>query len=394
MGEIVSVPSFGVAGAEGLPTAIVVGAGIIGLATAWELAGRGWEVTVVDPAPGHGATEAAAGMLTPISEVTWDQPTLYPLLTASDALYPDWVARVEQTAGTSLGYLTNETLICAADAADRRGLLDIAGLQHELGMPIESISGSEARRLEPALGPGVVGAMRIAIDHQIDPRKVSAALIDLVSQTCRLVDGQVSGLLREGDAVVGVRLADGRELRAGETLVAAGLGTGDIAGLPDDLPLPVRPVWGDILHLRVPERLYPLITRMIRGVVHGLPVYLVPREDNEIILGATAREGGVAGVNAGGVHQLLRDAERLVPGIAECEVTEMMARARPGSPDDAPMIGRVGPGLTVSTGFFRHGILLTPLAVHCGATLVTGGDLEPDTAAAVDPHRFDRQVVA
>lgn len=395
---------------------IIVGAGIIGLTTAWELLEAGWDVTVCDPEPMSGASFAAAGMLAPASEVVWDQPTLYGLMVSAAQLWPLLAGRVAAGVGRPVGHLTTETLVCAGDAADRRALADLTGLQRRLGMDLEEISSATARQLEPALGPGVVGAVRIPDDHQVDPRRIMAAILEVLEQRGTVVRQQVSGLRRSGEArdsadapdsadardnadageardgrrVVGVRLADGTTLAADEVLVAAGLASGGLDGLPEGLDLPLRPVWGDILRVRVPERLRPLVTRTVRGLVHGVPVYLVPREDGTLVIGATSREDGLAGPSVGGVHQLLRDAQRLVPGVLECEVLEVTARARPGTPDDVPLIGRVAPGLTVSTGYFRHGILLSALGARLGADLVAGREIEPETAAAVDPRRFAR----
>lgn len=397
-GDPGSQPTSGARPAPGSRSVIVVGAGIIGLTTAWELLDAGWAVTVCDPDPMSGASFAAAGMLAPASEVVWDQPTLYGLMVSAAQLWPRIAGRVAAAVGRPVGHLTTETLVCAGDGADRRALADLVVLQRRLGLDVEEISSSAARALEPALGPGVVGAVHIPDDHQVDPRRMMAALLEVLEQRGTVVRQRVDGVWWTGPEsggeagaarrVGGVRLADGRTLAADEVLVAAGLASGDLTGLPDDLDLPLRPVWGDILRVRVPERLRPLITRTIRGLVHGVPVYLVPREDGTVVIGATSREDGLSGPSVGGVYQLLRDAQRLVPGVLECEVLEVTARARPGTPDDVPLIGRVAPGLTISTGYFRHGILLSALGARLGADLVTGRGTEPETAGAVHPSRF------
>jgi glycine oxidase len=150
-------------------------------------------------------------------------------------------------------------------------------------------------------------------------------------------------------------------------------------------------VHGDILRLRVPEHLRPLLTATVRGLVHGVPVYIVPRRDGTVVIGATQREDALAasgpgadrdgaGVSAGGVYQLLRDAQVLVPAVAELELLESTARARPATPDNAPLLGRVQfpgtrgqvNGLIVATGFFRHGVLLTPAAATICRDLMDG----------------------
>nr|WP_240393982.1 glycine oxidase ThiO [Corynebacterium lactis] len=374
---------------------VVAGAGIIGLATAWRLLRRGFDVTVLDAAPVSGATFAAAGMLAPVSEVVWDQPTLYPLMVESGRMYREFALAIEQEAGSGVGYIENSTFVCAGDSADRQTLGELVELQHAMGMSVERITASAARRAEPALGPGCVGAVDIPGDHQVNPRLLCDALLEILGE--RVVRVAAAEVLYDGAGVpggqaraTGLRATDGREFLADEVVIAAGVDSGDVSGLPKELNLPLRPVYGDVLRLRVPERLQPLVTRTIRGVVQGRPVYIVPRADGTVVLGATSREDDMAGVSAEGVHQLLRDAYRLVPGILECEIYEMTAKARPGSPDDVPMIGQVAPGLTVSTGYFRHGILLTAVGSKLTADSVCGtlADNDAGLVSAVDPWRF------
>ncbi len=379
---------------------VVVGAGIIGLATAWQLKQQGFAVTVVDPQPVSGASWAAAGMLAPVAEVVWDQPGLYPLMVESGQLYRDFVTDIADAAQVSLeelGYVENGTYVCAGDGADRRYLQELMGLQHAMGMTIESVTARQVRQSEPSVGPGCVGAVSIPNDHQVDPRKLYAQLLQLIGEE-NLVRQYVQAVVwegrdedggevgsAEGRRVVGVQLDDGTTIEADEVLLATGTGIDSIAGLPERLRLPVRPVYGDVIRMSVPERLQPLTFRTIRGIVHGRPVYIVPRPDGSVVLGATSREDGRSGTSAEGVYQLLKDAYRLVPAILECDIEEITTKARPGSPDDIPMLGRVAEGLTISTGYFRHGILLAALGATLGAKVVSG---KGDVPTSMDPWRF------
>ena len=367
---------------------VIAGAGIIGLSTAWRLLNRGWDVTVLDANPVSGASYAAAGMLAPVSEVVWDQPTLYPLMLESGRMYADFAAQIAQDSGMDTGYVANGTYVCAGDSADRQALTDLLALQHELGMEIERVPASAARRAEPALGPGVVGAVDIPGDHQVDPRKLCAALLHVLGD--RVIRDNSAQVHFDGGRAAGLAGESGTVYPAAEVVLATGMGIHQIAGLPPELEVPVRPVYGEVLRLNVPKRLQPLVTKTIRAVVHGYPVYVVPRPDGSVVLGATSREDELTGVSAEGVHQLLRDAHRVVPGILECEITEMTARARPGSPDDVPLIGTIAPGLTLSNGFFRHGILLAAIGSLITADIVTGEQSahSDQTLAAVDPWRF------
>ncbi|MFL4477190.1 glycine oxidase ThiO [Paeniglutamicibacter sp. ORCA_105] len=372
----------------------VIGGGIIGLGIALEAQRAGHRIMLIDPDPASGATFAAAGMLAPVSELHYQEEDLLSLTLASAARWPDFARTLAAETGLDPGFRTTPTLALGADAADRAALGDLREAQTRQGLEVTRITTREARALEPLLSPHISAAHLIAQDHQVDPRALAKAIMECLAATGTKRDGVESGqtlvrtrataLLHEdaadsGSRVTGVLLADGTEVRASETILANGLGAADFAGLPDALVLPLRPVHGDILRLRVPEHLRPLTTATLRGMVRGVPVYVVPREDDTVVIGATAREDGNPGVSAGGVHQLLRDAQVLLPAVAELELIETTARARPGTPDNAPLLGRMAsatgpdvPGLLIATGFFRHGVLLTPIAAHIAVELIAG----------------------
>lgn len=394
----------------------VIGGGIIGLGIAWEAQRAGHTVTVIDPAPASGATFAAAGMLAPVSELHYQEDELLALTLASAARWPDFVASLPATLAT--GFNTSPTLVVGGDPADRVALADLRDVQLAHGLEVTQLTIREARAQEPLIGPQISCAYKVEQDHQVDPRAMAAALRAALQEAgsaavgsaavAHATDGagaaptilQVSavGLLHEEPSdscsrVTGVELADGRRLLAREVIVANALGAPGLAGLPEGLVLPIRPVYGDILRLRVPEHLRPLTTATIRGIVRGLPVYIVPREDGTVVIGASSREDGSAGVSAGGVHQLLRDAQVLVPAVAELELLETTARARPGTPDNAPLLGRVAgaeekdiPGLIIATGFFRHGVLLTAIAAHITRQLLA--NITDLAWTAFRPDRF------
>lgn len=382
------------------PDTIVVGAGVAGLTAAWNLHKAGQSVTVVDPTPGMGASRAAAGMIAAVSEVMYQHHTMRTLMTTSAALYPPLVAELTELLGHDVGYRGTETLDIGAHPADRDWFADLAEVQRAAGMTVEKITTRQARKLEPALSPALSGAFLVAGDHQINPRKLVPALIEALERDpgFRLNRQRVTAVLRDGGdtgAVTGVTLDDGTELRAATTLLCPGVSLDGIGNLPEADCVRLRPVHGDILRARLRPGQPPLLERTVRGMVDGRPVYLVPRTDGEIVIGATEREDGFDGVVLEGAYQLLRDAQTLVPGAADLELTEILARARPGTPDDLPYIGRLDgvDGLVVSTGYSRHGILLAPLGGHLAAGLVLGTDATDITAedaailAATDPRR-------
>ncbi|MGV9885230.1 glycine oxidase ThiO [Streptomyces sp. NPDC003006] len=371
---------------------LVVGGGIIGLVTAWRTAQRGLSVTVVDPEPGGGAAQVAAGMLAAVTELHHGEQTLLGINLASARRYPDFAAELTEASGQDLGYRACGTLAVALDSDDRAHLRELHALQRRSGLESEWLSGRECRRLEPMLAPGVRGGLRVDGDHQVDPRRLAAALLTACERagvTLHRTWAERLSVVR--DRARGAVLADGTELHAGQVVLAAGSLSGRLAGVPDDVLPPVRPVKGQVLRLTVPKPYAPFLSRTVRAVVRGSHVYLVPRENGELVVGATSEElGWDTTVTAGGVYELLRDAHELVPGITELPLTETRAGLRPGSPDNAPLLGPTRlPGLQLATGHYRNGVLLTPLTGDVMAHSLTTGEL-PDEALPFTPHRFTK----
>ncbi|MFE1290144.1 glycine oxidase ThiO [Streptomyces sp. NPDC058751] len=369
---------------------LVVGGGIIGLVTAWRAAQRGFTTALVDPEPGGGAAQVAAGMLAAVTELHFGEETLLGLNLASARRYPDFAAELTEATGQDLGYRRSGTLAVALDADDRAHLRELHALQVRSGLESEWLSGRECRRLEPMLAPGVRGGLRVDGDHQIDPRCLAAALVTACERagvvTHRTWAERLS-VVRERAA--GVVTTDGTELGAGRVVLAGGSLSGRLAGVPDDVVPPVRPVKGQVLRLTVPRHLAPFLERTVRAVVRGSQVYLVPRENGELVVGATSEElGWDTTVTAGGVYELLRDAHELIPGITELPLTETRAGLRPASPDNAPLLGPSAlDGLLLATGHHRNGVLLTPVTGDVMAHVLTTGGL-PAEARPFTPLRF------
>ncbi|MET1088604.1 MAG: FAD-dependent oxidoreductase [Arthrobacter sp.] len=417
----------------------VIGGGVIGHGIAWEAKRSGRSVVVIDDAPGSGASWAAAGMLAPVSELHYQEEDLLELMLDAADRWPDFVAGLRTASGTDPGYITTPTLAVGADAGDRRALMDLRAVQQANGLTVEPLTVREARQREPLLSPAIACALDTPADHQVDPRLLvdclRRALADHGAIGTRdegahrgtgregtaaagAVDGysvpaKAAALLWQDGAVAGVRLAGGGTVAACETVVANGLHAAGLESLPEGLHLPLRPVYGDILRLAVPPHLRPLVTSTVRGLVRGVPVYIVPRRDGTVVIGATQREdapSAAGAVSAGGVYQLLRDAQVLLPAVAELELLECTARARPGTPDNAPLLGRVpvadtgadltgGPGrsayvrgLIMATGFFRHGVHLTPAAAAICRDLLDGR--EDPRWEAFNPARFSAEPAA
>ncbi|MFE2962792.1 glycine oxidase ThiO [Streptomyces sp. NPDC059340] len=369
---------------------LVIGGGIIGLVTAWRAAQRGFTVAVVDPEPGGGAARVAAGMLAAVTELHYGEQTLLGLNLASARRYPDFAAELTEASGQDLGYRRCGTLAVALDADDRAHLRELHALQHRSGLESEWLSGRECRRLEPMLAPGVRGGLRVDADHQIDPRRLAKALVTACERAgVEFHRTWAERLTVVRDRAAGVVTTDGEQLAAGQVVLAAGSLSGKLPGVPADVLPPVRPVKGQVLRLTVPKRYAPFLSRTVRAVVRGSQVYLVPRENGELVVGATSEElGWDTTVTAGGVYELLRDAHELVPGITELPLTETRAGLRPGSPDNAPLLGPTAlDGLLLATGHYRNGVLLTPVTGDVMAHVLTTGEL-PEEARPFAPGRF------
>ncbi|GAA4922475.1 glycine oxidase ThiO [Actinoplanes utahensis] len=331
----------------------VVGGGIIGLAIAAELLRRGADVTVHDPAPAgtDGAWHVAAGMLAPGGESAFEYPHLVRLLEASYERWPGFVAALGD-----VGYDTTGTLSLALTADD------VAEAAREWRhQKLTPLTGSQVRDREPAVSPRVRAGALAATEYQVDPRKVVAALRALLAE--RLVPQRVTDLF---------------DLDADTVVVAAGCGTAALTGLP------IRPVKGQVLRLRGEPG---LLRHVIDGVADGRHVYLVPRADGEVVVGATQEERTDGAATAGGVHDLLRAALDLIPGLAEHELTEITVGHRPGTPDNGPLLGRLDERTVVAAGHFRNGILLAPITARLIADLVLTGSADP-LLEAFAPGRF------
>ena len=354
------------------PTVAVIGAGVIGLAIAWRLAQRGAKVSVFDKgAAGSGASHAAAGMLAAHLEAEPREENLVTLNRASQQMWPAFAAELEAASGMSVDMRTEGTLLLALTGDDQSRLKHVLAFQKSLGLPLEWLTATEARRREPHLTPTISGAIFSPQDHQVDNRSAAAAL-----RTAALKAGvmlhentPVERALTSDTRVTGV-VAGGKTVPADIVVLAAGAWSRGIAGLPAASLPPVRPVKGQMLALRMDAQA-PLLTH----VVWAPGAYLVPRKDGRLLIGATVEENGFdPHLTAGGQLALLEATWRALPGIEELPIHEQWVGFRPGSRDDAPIIGESSlPGLVYATGHYRNGILLTPITADAVASLVMEG---------------------
>ncbi len=372
------------------PNVAIIGAGVIGLGIAWRLALRGASVTVFDRGrAGAGASHAAAGMLAACAEAEPGEEALVALGRESQLRWPAFAAELKQASGIDVELRREGTLVIALTADDQARIHHHLVFQQKLGLPLQWISAAETRRREPHLAGKLAGALWSPEDHQVDNRKLAAALRLAAEAAGATIHEhvEVKEISVTGPRANGLVLADGSRISADVVVLAAGAWSRAVAGLSPDLRPPVRPIKGQMLALRMAAAA-PLVTH----VLWAPGVYLVPRLDGRLIVGATVEEKGFdTALTAGGLLTLLEAAWRTVPAIEELPIEETWVGHRPGSRDDAPILGP-GPveGLVYATGHHRNGILLAPITADTVARFVLDGEVDP----AIRPFGIERFALA
>jgi glycine oxidase len=348
---------------------IVVGAGLIGLGIAYELAKRGAAVTVYDrDEPARAASWAGAGMLAPFSEAMPDADMLA-LCRDSLAMYPTFVAELRERTGVDARFRRDGTLHVALDGARLAELAAHAQTFRANGGDVSMLDRGDVLAREPMLAKNLAGALLVANEAQVDNRRLGRALL-AACQSFGVRFERVEGLALECDArrVRGVRTTYGFATAA-TVINAAGAWAGELAGVPQHARVAVRPVAGEMLALAVPRD-------AVRALVWLGHRYLVPRGDGRLLIGATVESRGFdARVTAAGMHDLLDAALAVAPALASFAVVETWAGLRPGSHDGRPYLGATAlDGYVVASGHFRNGILLAPVTARLIADLVMDGD--------------------
>ena len=368
------------------PNVAIIGAGVIGLAIAWRLAARGIAVRIFDRgAAGAGASHAAAGMLAACAEAEPGEEALVALGRESQARWPAFAAELLAASGMDVELRPEGTLLLALTADDQARLTHLLVFQQKLGLPLQWISAADTRRREPHLAGKLAGAVFSPEDTQVDNRKLVAALrVAAQAAGASVSEHQpVRAISSRGGRVDGIILGDGTKVPADVVVLAAGAWARSIEGVDPKLRPPVRPIKGQMLALRM-NPAAPLLSH----VVWAPGAYLVPRRDGRLLVGATVEEKGYdTSLTAGGILTLLEAAWRAVPAIEELAIDEMWVGHRPGSRDDAPILG-AGPidGLIYASGHHRNGILLAPITADAIVRLVLDSAVE----AVIRPFGIER----
>jgi glycine oxidase len=422
---------------------IVVGGGVIGTAIAWRAAAGGRSVTLIDPDTDDKASLVAAGMLGPVSESVFGEQDLLALNLHAVDRFPAFNAELEAASGLQTGLRTEGTLAVAYDSGDLAALDRLTEFRHSIGLKAERLDARACRKLEPFLAPSTRGGVLATGDLSVDNRRyltalrtaaAAAGVRTVVGHVTAVAPGRVrfrvptpgarvptpgarvselapwpTGPDRAGPWPTGpvpgperpdaggadetVAAGETVEMSAGHIVVAAGWATGRIEGVPDGIRKAIRPVKGQILRLRHPGNLPSVISHTVRALVQGRDIYLVPRADGELVVGATQEERDDRDITAGAVHDLLRDAMTAVPAISELILAEASAGRRPGTSDNGPILGSVTlagpvapagsatpagtavrPGLIIAAGHFRNGVLLSAATADAVAALLAGAE--------------------
>ena len=373
----------------------IIGGGIIGLGIGWQLAKSGCAVTIYErDRAGRAASWAAAGMLAPIAEVHFEEQELLELGSASLRLYPEWVRELEADSQMCVEYSREGALIVGVDRDDAGLLQHFYDSQRLLGLKAEWLTGAEARDIEPLLSPQISAAISCPDDHQVDNRLMVSALIAAF--------WKAGGTLCENIPTTKIEVQNGRargiwtedRLHEADVIVlAAGCWSADIEGLPDAIAPPIRPVKGQMLALRMEAGIAPQKVIRTPRAKYNTNAYLVPKANGRLIVGATSEEMGFdTQLTAGGLFELLRSAWEAVPGIYDLPVLETWAGLRPGSRDNAPILGRTSvENLIMATGHYRNGILLTPVTAREISSLIVTG-VPTEVIAPFPLSRFQESV--
>jgi glycine oxidase len=367
------------------PLTAIVGAGVNGLCIAWQLARHGCAVDVYERGRiGRGASWAAAGMLAPGAEAEPGEDAVTAAGQQALGLWPDFARDLKEVSGIDPELRTDGLMIAATNRDEAEQLRHDHSFLQQQGIPADWLSGAEARRREPYLRAGLPGALFSPNDGQANNRQLVRALAAAARAAgARIHEDTPVDALDTAEGRAAGLIVQGTRVPAEAVVLCAGAWGREIDGVPAAAQAPIRPIKGQMLSLQM-DPAQPLL----HHVLWAPKVYLVPRRDGQLLIGATVEEKGFEdAMTAGGVFALLEAAWRAIPSIEELPIAEMWAGHRPGSRDDAPVLGATPvDGLYLANGHHRNGILMTPLSGQAVAAEILTGRRHDSLA----PFRVER----
>ena len=368
----------------------IIGGGVIGLSLGWQLARKGAEVEIFErETAGKGAGWVAAGMLTPQAELGFEEIELFNLSRKSLELYPKFLEDLKEDSGINVKMDRCGSLFTGFDGDDMRRLRRLYDFREKVNLPAKWFTGTEAKEIEPMLSPKCTCGVWMSDDAQVENRDLLGALhVAAKNRGCIIHENaEVSSVKIENKKVKAI-FVNGNENEASNVVVAAGAWSKQIEGIPENILPPVRPVKGQIMSLSMEG------DNRVTHAVRGRDVYLVPKADGRLIVGASNEEMGFdTNPTAGEIYRILERAWETIPGIYEYPIQEIKVGLRPGSRDHEPIVGDSDiEGLYFATGHYRSGILLTPItAVELSEWILTGKKSE--VLAPFQLSRFYKETV-
>ncbi|MCC6864693.1 MAG: glycine oxidase ThiO [Ignavibacteria bacterium] len=368
----------------------IIGGGIIGLSVGWQLAKKGLKVAIYERSKaGQGASHAAAGMLAPQAEMGFEDIEMFNLCRKSLEMYPKFVDELYSDTGIKVEVEKTGCILPGFDRDDTERLRRLFDFREKVGLDVIWLTGSEAREIEPFLSPRCTGAIWIYDDAQINNR----LLLNVLKKAFVICGGklfedhEVENINIEGKNIKGIYV-HGSFLNYDTVIVAAGSWSKQINGIPEYLQPPVRPVKGQIISLRLNE------TCRITKVVRAPDVYLLPKSDGRLVIGASVEEMGYdLNPTAGEIYRLLERGWQAVPAIYDLPIESIDVGLRPGSRDHMPIIGNSDVnGLYFASGHYRNGILLTPVTAFELSEWISAG-IKSEILNGFGIQRFYKETV-
>ena len=367
---------------------LIIGGGIIGLSIAWRLIGIGKKVIIIDKKNlGKEASWAAAGMLSGRLDLKPCEKKLLPIFEKSHLAWPKFAEELENKSGKSIGYKKEGTLRVACDLDEEKKLKNNYDFLKNNKVNITWLSGDKIRDKEPYVSNNVLSGFFSPDDHHVNNRYILNALITILKKNknnCIFKENtEVEKIITNKNQVIGVK-TNNEIIKTKEIIVCSGAWTSKIKNI-EIKEVPIRPVKGQMVCLKIPKNI-----SLLKHILWRENVYLVPRNNSDLIIGATEEEMGYdKSLTVGGIYNLLKIAREVLPAIEDLSIVESWSGLRPTSRDDAPIIGpsKKLKGLIYATGHHKNGILLAPLTSSVIKNYYLNGNIGNDFNN-FEPGRF------